>query len=83
VARPLSVLRRHAQPHVLQQRFGTLRAADRHVNATRLVSTSQAWLCLGAVRIQLGRFCTAGLLVAALLYNSIKQQVTAAAQPVS
>jgi hypothetical protein len=45
----------------LQQRFGTLRAADRHVSATRLVSTSQAWLCLGAVGIQLGRFWTAKL----------------------
>jgi hypothetical protein len=64
--------------HMSRSRFGTLRAADR----PRLVSTSQAWLCLSLVEIQLGRFCTAGLSVAALLCDSIKQQVTAAAQPV-
>jgi hypothetical protein len=31
------------------RRFGTLRAANRHVNAIGLARTSQPWLCLGAV----------------------------------
>jgi hypothetical protein len=31
------------------RRFGTLRAANRHVNAIGLARTSQPWLCLGAL----------------------------------
>lgn len=60
--------------------FGTLSATDRHGDALKLVSMSQVWLCFGAVRIQLGRFCIAELSVAAWLCDSIMQQVTTAAQ---